>query len=235
MKRLFASLSFIFFIAASLNAANTPNHQLWENILQKHVNYKAGTVNYKAIKADKAALQAYITELETHTPQADWSRNDKLAYWINVYNAYTIKLIVDNYPLKSITNLDKPWDKKFIKIAGTTYSLNQVENEILRKYTSKIHFAINCASISCPPLYNHAFTSENVNTYLTRLTRNFLTNSQRTVVSGSSVKVSKIFDWYGVDFKTDGSIIPYLNKYLDPDLPADATVSYLDYDWNLNQ
>lgn len=234
MKRLFAILSLSLMFAASLNAA-TPNHQLWEALLQKHVNYQAGTVNYKGFKADKAKLDAYLTELETHTPQSDWSRNQKLAYWINVYNAYTIKLIVDNYPLKSIRDLDKPWDRKFIKLGGTSYSLNQVENDILRKYTSKIHFAVNCASISCPPLYHHAFTADNVNSYLNRLTRNFLTNPKRTVVSGSSVKVSKIFDWYSADFKTDGSIIPYLNKYLDPDLPANAEVSYLDYNWNLNQ
>ena len=129
---------------------------LWNGLLRKYVN-SSGKVNYKGFKSDKSKLDAYLKELENNPIQENWSKAKKMAYWINAYNAFTIKLIVDNYPISSITKLHggKPWDVKWIKLGGQTYSLNNIENDILRpKYKdARIHFAVNCAAKSCPPLF----------------------------------------------------------------------------------
>jgi hypothetical protein len=120
--------------------------------LKKYVTY-SGHVNYASIKANKAELTAITKEFENNFPDGDFSYTQKLSYWINAYNVYTIKLIVDNYPTTSITKITaKPWNKKFIKLGGTTYSLNNLENDIIRKRFNepRIHFALNCASKSCP-------------------------------------------------------------------------------------
>ena len=145
-----------------------PNHNAFDTLLKKHVA-ATGKVNYKNLKADKAALEAYLKMLSENTPVDSWSKNDKFAYWINAYNATTLKTIVDNYPLSSITKLDggKTWDVKRIKLGDKTYSLNDIENTILRPMgDARIHFAINCAAKSCPPLLNQAFTGKNLNALL---------------------------------------------------------------------
>ncbi|MFK7935732.1 MAG: DUF547 domain-containing protein [Saprospiraceae bacterium] len=211
-----------------------PDHGLWNSILQKNVS-SSGKVNYAGIKTQKAQLEKYLTDLESNTPQSDWSRNEKLAYWINVYNAYTVKLIVDNYPTKSITDLEggKPWDKKWIKIAGKTYSLNNIENDLIRPRFKepRIHFAVNCAAQSCPPILNKAWTADNLSRYFNQQAKSFINNSKYNQISANSVTVSKIFDWYGEDF---GNLIDYLNKFSDTKISSDATVNYKEYDWNLN-
>ena len=123
-------------------------------LLSKYVTY-SGHVNYASIKSNKSELNAIIKEFESNYPDGDFSYTQKLSYWINAYNVYTIKLIVDNYPTTSITKITaKPWDKKFIKLGGTTYSLNNLEKDIIRKNYNepRIHFALNCGATSCPPV-----------------------------------------------------------------------------------
>lgn len=211
-----------------------PNHSAWDKVLRANVS-SSGKVNYSGIKAQQAQLDSYLKDLENNPPQSDWSRNEKLAYWINVYNAYTVKLIVKNYPVKSITDLEggKPWDKKWIKIDGKTYSLNNVENDIIRPRFNepRIHFAVNCAAQSCPPLLNQAWTADNLNSNLTKQAKAFINNDKFNQISSKSVTVSKIFDWYGKDF---GNLISYLNKYSNKQISADATVNYKEYNWGLN-
>ena len=210
------------------------NHSIWNSLLKKNVS-TTGKVNYKGFKADKAKLQQYLTLLKSKSPSNDWSKNEKLAYWINVYNAFTVKLIVDNYPLKSITNLDKPWDKKFISIQGKTYSLGDVENNILRKMgESRIHFAINCASVSCPKLLNEAFTAEKLSSQLRSVTKSFFSDKTKNQLTDGGVKISKLFEWYAVDF-SKGNIIAYINKYSGQTVGASSKISYLEYNWNLNE
>ena len=145
-------------------------------LLKKHVNSK-GNVNYAAFKKDEAALDAYLDQLQSNPVDRNMSKNERLAYWINVYNAFTIKLILDNYPLNSIKDLEggKPWDKVFIKLGNTSYSLNMVENEVIRKrFTEpRIHFAVNCAAASCPPLLNDAFYPDRLTNQLAERTASF--------------------------------------------------------------
>lgn len=212
-----------------------PDHAAWNTLLQKNVS-ATGKVNYKGFKAQKSTLQSYLDDLAANPPASDWGRKETMAYWINAYNAFTVKLIVDNYPLSSITNLDggKPWDKKWIKLGDKTYSLNNIENDILRpKYKdARIHFAVNCAAQSCPPLLNKAWTAANLNANFDKQAKAFINNSKFNKISADAVEISKIFEWYAGDF---GDIVTYLNKYSTTKINAGAKVSYMEYDWALNE
>ncbi len=210
------------------------NHEIWNKLLKKNVS-PAGKVNYKGFKSDKTELDSYLSLLKSNSPKSNWSKNEKLAYWINVYNAFTVKLIVDNYPLKSITDLEKPWDKKWIEIDGKSYSLGEVENNILRKMgESRIHFAINCASVSCPQLLNEAFTADQLDAQLKLVTKNFFNDQTKNKLTDGDLKVSKLFEWYAADF-SNGNIVAYINKYSGKTFNTDSKVSYLEYNWNLNE
>ena len=212
-----------------------PDHAAFNGLLGKHVNSR-GDVNYAAFKKDEAKLDAYIAELSQNSPGSDWSRKESMAFWINAYNANTIKLILKNYPLKSITNLHggKPWDMKWIKIDGKTYSLNNIEHDIIRpRYKdARIHFAVNCAAASCPPLPNKAFTPANLNSLLESRTRSFIRNAKYNTIADGQVEVSKIFDWYGEDF---GDLRVYLNKYTSTEIAEGTEIGFVEYDWALNK
>lgn len=211
------------------------SHAAWDSLLQKYVS-ATGQVNYKALKADPTGLQAYCRLLAENTPREAWSRAEKLAYWINAYNAFTLKLIVDNYPTASILRFDggKTWDVKRITLGGKKYSLNQIENEIIRPQFKepRIHFALNCAAKSCPPLYNRAYTAENLEAALESRAKQFINNASYNNLSAGKAEVSKIFDWYGADF---GDLKKYLSRYANTPVRATATVSFKEYDWDLNE
>lgn len=216
------------------NEAGKPSHDQWNELLQKYVSTD-GKVNYAGFKKDMPALESYLGGLTRNPVQDDWSRNEKMAYWINAYNAFTVKLIVDNYPVASITKLHngKPWDVKWIQLGSKTYSLNNIENDILRpKFKdARIHFAVNCAAVSCPPLLNRAWTADKLNQYFEQQAKAFINNPKYNKINANSVEISKIFDWYGGDF---GNIIDYLNQYSTTKINSDATVKYMEYDWDLN-
>lgn len=209
------------------------SHQTFDNILQKYVS-ASGVVNYAGLKKDEASLDKYLSTLSKEAPAKSWSKNASLAFWINAYNANTIKLILKNYPVKSIKDINngKPWDLQWIKIGGKTYSLNNIENDIIRSQykDARIHFAVNCAAKSCPPLANKAFTENNINSMLDARAKNFI-NSGMNDISASTATISKIFDWYKADF---GNVITFINKYSNVNLNANATINYKEYDWSLN-
>ena len=212
-----------------------PAHKGLDSLLQKYVS-DAGKVDYKGLKTDKAALDAYCDLLSANPVQEHWSREEKMAYWINAYNAFTLKLITDHYPTKSIMNFDggKTWDIRRIRIGGKKYSLNNIENDILRPQfgDARIHFAINCAARSCPPLWNHAYTAENLETTLESRARAFINNSKYNTIAANRARVSKIFEWYAADF---GDLKSFLNRYSDVALNKNAAVSFNEYDWALNE
>jgi hypothetical protein len=230
MKYLIFSVLFsfsTFFLTAQ------PSHEAFDVLLKKHVSAD-GKVNYKNFQADKIALDGYIKKLADNAPQDSWSKNDKLAYWINAYNALTIKTIITNYPLSKITDLDagKTWDVKRFTLGNKKLSLNDIENTILRPMgDARIHFAINCAAKSCPPLLNKAFTAVNVNDLLESRTKSFINSSANTLKT-NEIKLSKIFDWYGKDF---GNIVAFINKYAKTQVNATAKISFNEYDWRLNE
>ena len=182
------------------------------------------------------SLEAYLSSLSENMPQDSWTKAAKLAYWINAYNAFTIKLIIDNYPTKSIKNISSPWDQRFIYLGDKSYTLNYIEHEILRKMNEpRIHFGIVCASVSCPKLQNIAFEATNIEEQLTNATKEFLADPVRNNLSQNSIKISKIFKWFSSDFKQNGSLIDFLNKYSEITISQKASKSYKDYDWNLNE
>lgn len=213
----------------------TLSHDKWNQLTGKFIS-SSGKVNYAGIKSNKKLLDDYIHVLENNPPQSSWGNKKIIAYWINAYNAFTIKLIADNYPVGSITDLDggNPWKKKRIKIGNSTYSLDQIEKEILIKQYKepRVHFAVNCAAKSCPPIINKAWTASNLEANLEKSTRNFINNTAfNDVSSAKNIKLSKIFDWYASDF---GDVISFINKYAAKPVKSNAKISYNEYDWALN-
>ncbi|MBV1925412.1 MAG: DUF547 domain-containing protein [Dokdonia sp.] len=210
------------------------DHGTFNQLLFKNVSL-AGNVNYDAIKRDWKSLRAYIKALGQNIPTDSWSTNDKLAYWMNAYNAMTVDLILRNYPLSSIKDIKDPWDQRLWKLGDKWYNLNEIEHQILRKMGDpRIHFGINCASFSCPPLLNEAFTAQDVDAQLDKLSRTFVNDTQRNTITTNSIEVSKIFTWFAKDFKTNGSLIDFLNKYSDTPISQKAKKRYKEYDWTLN-
>ena len=213
-------------------------HESWNALLKKHVT-PAGKVNYKGMKSSLTIIDGYLTHLKDNAPKKDWSKNEKLAYWINLYNAATVSLIASNYPTSSITKLSggKPWDKKFVKSGDKVYSLNQIENEIVRPgfKDPRIHAALNCAAVSCPNLLNEAFVPNQLNAQLDQQTKVWVNDASKNKLQDSKVKVSQIFDWYADDFKASGGVVAFINQYAKIKVSGKAKVAYLEYDWSLNE
>lgn len=216
-------------------AIETFNHNIWNSLLQKHITNQ-GNVNYKGFKTDRKLLLNYIESLSETMPNDSWTKEDKLAYWINAYNAFTIDLILRNYPIKSIKDIKNPWEQRLWKLGDKWYNLNEIEHQILRKMDEpRIHFAIVCASYSCPKLRNEAYQASNLDKQLTNASKEFLSDSNRNEISENNLKLSKIFQWFSKDFKQDGDLIDFLNKYSDVSISAKAKKSFKDYNWNLNE
>lgn len=230
-------------------AASLPSHTLWDELLQSHVN-DLGWVDYEGFIADSTKLNQYLNELEVHPPKrgGQWTRKVRMAYWINAYNAYTVKLVADNYPVESIKDIgprlsipfvNTVWDIKFIRIGKEKLDLNKIEHKKLRKQFKdpRIHFAVVCASYSCPRLLNRAFMPETLNEQLDMMARDFIADTRKNKVESGELQLSKIFNWYGMDFKSKEfkTIIAYIQQYTDVEIDEDANVEWLDYQWTLNK
>lgn len=212
-----------------------PQHNDFSKLLAKHVSNN-GLVNYINFKRDQGDLQNYITSLGKILPTDKWSKQEKLAYWINAYNAMTIDLVLRNYPLKSIKDIYKPWDQRLWKLGTKWYNLDEIEHRILRKMNEpRIHFAIVCASFSCPKLQNEAFNAKNIEEQLTHVTKEFLSDQNRNQITTNKLELSKIFMWFYKDFKQDGTLTNFLNKYSEVTISEKADKSYKDYNWDLNE
>jgi len=217
------------------NSTEIFNHDKWNTLLQKYVS-DLGRVNYKKLKNNPDLLKSYITLLGENAPNNSWSKEAKLTYWINAYNALTVDLIIRNYPLKSIKDIKGPWKQRLWKLGETWYNLNDIEHEILRKMDEpRIHFAIVCASVSCPKLLNEAYTTSDLESQLTHVTKEFLADSLRNNITENNIKLSKIFNWFAKDFKRNGSLIGFLNQYTEIEIAKNARKSFKDYNWDLNE
>jgi hypothetical protein len=240
-------------------------HTAWTTLLNKHVVVLGGGVasqlRYAGMAADQAALKTYLAGLSSVSAAAfeGFSKAQQMALLINAYNAFTVALILTHYPkLESIkdlgTLLQNPWKQKFVPLLGHTVSLDAIEQDMLRargRYDDpRIHFAVNCASIGCPPLREEAFVAPRLDAQLDEQAKRFLSDRSRNRWNAQTQKleVSKIFDWYGEDFRLGHhgitSATAYFARYADQlaDAAADrerirkqaAGVAYLDYDWKLN-
>ena len=213
---------------------------IFDSLLQKNVD-KTGRVDYQSLKNNETLLDNYLAYIQNNEPTKDWSSNKKKAFWINTYNAYTIKIILNNYPLKSIRDIkidgETAWKIPFVKIGQKRYTLDQIEHKILRKKFNdpRIHVGINCASVSCPRLWNFAFTEDNIASSLDNLMKEFINNTTRNKISKNNLEISEIFNWFSKDFIKNGTIINYLNTYAAIKISEKASIKYLTYDWSLNK
>lgn len=242
MKNLILGLLVIIGTTVNANGVSggevtTFDHSAWNAILKANVS-AAGNVNYKGIKKSETKLDVYLSNISTTIiDEKIWNKDEQLAFWMNAYNAFTVKLILNNYPLKSINDITSPWDKKFFKIGGVKMNLNFIEHKILRvKFNEpRIHFGIVCASFSCPKLHNVAFTGENTQGLLTTLTKGFVNDTKRNKITADKIQISELFNWFKADFTKKGSLIEFLNKYSNVKINAQAKVSHLPYNWSLNE
>jgi hypothetical protein len=201
-------------------------------------------VSYAGFKADEARLDEHLARMGRVDPDR-LSREERFAYYINAYNAWTIKLILAGYPgVKSIKDLgsllQSPWKKPLVHINGRTLTLDDVEHSILRPEFKdpRVHFAINCASKSCPPLLGEPYRGEVLDGQLDRVTTTFLNRPVNYRLQGDRFYVSSIFKWFGEDF---GDVLEFYTRYAQGDLKQALQthrdrirVDYLDYDWSLN-
>lgn len=261
MRKLLLSL-LILLLPGFASAAFDHSHAQWDALTKKHVTWLAGghasQVDYKGFLADRAMLKGYLDGLSA-APQGEydaWNKQQKLAYLLNAYNAFTVDLILSAYPdLKSIKDLgsfiNSPWKKKFFPLLGRQRSLDDVEHGMIRAPGAfdepRIHMAANCASVGCPALRNDAYTGDKLDAQLDDSVARFLSDPTRNRYNAQSGKleVSRIFDWYGKDFVARaGSVEGWLAKYADK-LTGDpkqqqfirdkkARLDFLDYDWSLN-
>ena len=245
MKLIF---TFLFIITSFICLAQSKpvDHTPFTILLKKHVNNQ-GMVNYKGFIADLPKLNQYLDLLSANEPTKSWTTNEKLAYYINAYNAFTIKLILDYYDggkLKSIKDIGSiikiprisdGWSKSFIKIGKKTVSLNNIEHDIIRKQFAepRIHVALVCAAKSCPKLRSEAYTATQLNAQLDDQFVNFVNDPAKNIVKANSAKISPIFNWYGADF-TKKPMTDWLNAYSKTKIAANSPISYMDYDWALN-
>lgn len=221
-------------------------HTIWSNLLDKHV--ENGVVDYQGMKADEATLDAYLEILDATDP-ATLPENKRLALYINAYNSYTVKLILNHFekgsPPESIKDIggffSGPWKIEFCRIGGEIYTLDEIEHEIIRPVFQdpRVHFAVNCASKSCPPLISRAYRGHDLDRQLTENTVNFINDSKFNYLDGSTLYLSRIFKWFSEDFE-DG-ILDFVTTYARGELKErlrefgdEVDIRYLDYDWSLN-
>lgn len=246
MKKTITSF-FFFCLAAGLTAtaqaSGKVDDSIYAGLLEKYV--KNGMVDYQGLKKEEATLDQYLRILEKTDTQI-LSPKERFAFFINAYNAWTIKLILNAYPdIKSIKELGgifkTPWDKKIVRIDRKILTLDNIEHDILRpEYKDpRIHFVVNCASKSCPPLRSEPYRGDILDQQLTDATEIFINNPKYNRLDGNTLYVSSLFKWYSRDFNDDipGFINKYARRESKEELKRNAgkiEIKYLDYDWSLN-
>jgi hypothetical protein len=222
--------------------ADTVDYGTYAELLQAHV--RDGVVDYAGFKRDEARLDDYLARVGRVDPER-LAREDRFAYYINAYNAWTIKLILTGYPgVKSIKDLgsllQSPWKKPIVHIDGRTLTLDDIEHSILRPQFKdpRVHFAVNCASKGCPPLLAEPYRGAVLDEQLNRVTTAFLNRAGNYRLEGGRFWVSSIFKWFGEDF---GNVLEFYTRYAQGDLKRGLQsgggrikIDYLDYDWSLN-
>lgn len=245
-------------LGATTVHAETFSHARLDTLLGEHVD-GAGRVDYEALAAAPATLQAYVAALAAcspdNCPARFATRNERLAYWINAYNALVLQAVVDHWPLTSVADVEDGLDGFFRHerhlVGGDSLSLDDIENRIIRPrfHDPRIHFAVNCAATSCPALDDRAFRGDDLDDHLDRRTRGFVADTTHVAWRGDHLRVSKLLDWYGEDFirwfpqapPADGppTLVDYLRLYAPPELLGElpsgpVSVRFGDYDWALN-
>lgn len=239
------------FAAASPQSQTVVDHTAWGEILGRYVRVKSGDINRfdyaRVTAADRAKLQAYLVRLQAIDPVM-LAPAEQHAYWINFYNALTIEVILRKYPVGSIRDISSglfssgPWDMKLVTVKGQRLSLNNMEHDILRKFwkDSRVHYALNCASLGCPDLAVVPFTARSLDAALDTAARAFINHPRGASLRNGRLILSSIYDWYGKDFDggSDKAVIVNIRKYAEKPLADQLSrlvkVSDYQYDWRLN-
>lgn len=233
-------------------STQTVNHDKWDMLLKAYVKPDASGLNrfdYQHVSsADRQALRDYIAALG-QVPVSKLNRSEQYAYWLNLYNALTIDVVLDHMPVKSIKDIDispglfasGPWDKKLIAVEGVEVTLNEIEHRILRPIWQdpRVHYGVNCASVGCPNLLTTAFTGADVDTMLEAAARTYVNSPRGVTIDENGLTVSSIYVWFKADFDgTDEGVIDHLKRYAEPDLRAAlekrTSIDSHAYDWALN-
>ena len=256
---------FILFLLASLSNAFAAtqgfDHSLWDEFLKKYVNER-GEVNYKAAAADPNLLNDYLkklTQVEDGALRQQWPREEKLALWLNAYHAGVIHAVLAHYPVKSLLEIPSIWDIDAVQVGRNHYSLNNIRQRELIEYfrDEKIDTALACGSRSCPELPREAYTGPQVEGQLFLAAQRFVNTPDRNLIDpeAKKVEISKIFKWYGKDFKLDFSseerdpgfseeeyaVLSFIANYLKDEKKIQYLeegrykIKYLDFDWSLNE
>ncbi|MDP4491297.1 DUF547 domain-containing protein [Vibrio sp. AH4] len=223
------------------NAASI-SHQAWQSILDRNLVQVGENALFRyaeVTKEDKTLLNDYLDQLSKLDPR-EFNRQEQYAYWVNLYNALTVKLILDNYPVASITKLGGlfsfgPWDEKVFTVAGQTLTLNDIEHRILRPIWKepRTHYAVNCASLGCPNLQSQAFTAQNTEQLLSNAAHTFINSSKGATLNNDTLILSSIYDWFAVDFGNKEDLLIHLTQYR-PELSLYSGKIDYQYDWKLN-
>ena len=236
-------LSIMIFPVLDVRSGESVDNSIYRELLKKYV--VDGVVDYRGFKDEESRLDQYLKVLEDTRPD-DLPRDEQFAFYINAYNAWTIKLILSAYPgissIKDLGNIFKsPWEKKICRINGRLLTLDEIEHDILRPSfrDPRVHFAVNCASRSCPPLRSETYVGDSLNRQLDEVVTAFINNPIYNRLEDSTLYVSSIFKWYAEDFNND--IIGFFLKYAKGDLKqrleagkGGIKIKYLKYDWSLN-
>jgi len=228
------------------------DHTAWGRLLKARLHAGEDGVNrfdYAGVTiADRVTLGRYIAALAA-LPIDDYDRAEQMAYWINLYNALTVYVVLTHYPVDSIRDIDVspglfsdgPWDRPLVTVAGEDLTLNNIEHRILRPIwrDPRIHYAVNCASIGCPNLQPEPFTGANIEDVLERAARDYVNSARGVEVGRYGLVVSSIYVWFQEDFGTgDDDVIDHLIRYAEPDLAAElrrvGKLADHRYDWSLN-
>ena len=228
-------------LIASLLLA-VPSHAAWTQLLARYDH--TGEVDYRGLKAHQAELDDYLRTLVTAKQLDQLPREDRLAFWINAYNAYTVRMVLDHYPLKSIRSIGllpgAAFRESFIPIGGEELSLNDIEGRLRAMKEPRIHFALVCASKSCPALRGEAYTGPQLDAQLDQAARGFLADGRKNRLDKDGVALSSIFKWYRGDFESaagslEAFVIRYAPQGIGQALKQPGTrIGFLDYDWSLN-
>ncbi len=230
----------------------TIDHQIWQNILNLYLqsDHPSGVnrFRYSQVKTgDKKKLKSYLNQLQQIDPRS-YQRSEQFAYWVNLYNALTVDLILNHYPVKSIKKVGKglfsfgPWDDEIARISEEDLTLNDIEHKILRPIWNdpRIHYAVNCASYGCPNLSTKAYTTKNIDSLLNLGARDYINHPRGIHFEEGILTVSSIYHWYSEDFGgNDQTLIMHLKQYAKPELrkKLDQYQGSInnEYDWNLNE
>lgn len=228
------------------------NHSKWNDFLRSYlVSDTPSGINllkYSSVTSkDRNKLKSYLSHLQ-NIKISKYNRDVQFAYWVNLYNALTVNLILENYPVSSITDISSgwfsmgPWNKKIAEVEGKKLSLNDIEHRILRPIWNdkRIHYAVNCASMGCPNLQPKAFTSKNSEKLLNKTEKIYINSPRGVQFKNGYLRISKIYKWYYSDFgKSESDVLDYLSnniKRINPDILKNYTGSiYYHYDWSLNE